>query len=34
LNCDEKNGHILQDAEAMKLWQREYDKGFDPRLNA
>jgi predicted dehydrogenase len=34
LNCDDKNGHILQDEEAMKLWSREYEKGWDPRPNA
>jgi predicted dehydrogenase len=30
LNCDDKNGHILQDEEAMKLWSREYEKGWAP----
>jgi predicted dehydrogenase len=30
LDCDEKNGHILHDPEAMKLWQREYEKGWAP----
>ncbi|MCA9221739.1 MAG: Gfo/Idh/MocA family oxidoreductase, partial [Planctomycetales bacterium] len=27
LNCDKSNGHIVDDAEAMKLWQREYEQG-------
>lgn len=26
LDCDSKNGHILHDADAMLLWQREYEK--------
>ena len=30
LDCDPKNGHILHDAEAMTLWQREYEKGWAP----
>lgn len=30
LNCDPKNGHILNDKNAMKLWRREYEKGWDP----
>jgi predicted dehydrogenase len=29
LRCDPKNGHILNDKEAMKLWQREYQKGWE-----
>ena len=28
LNCDPKNGRILKDVEAMKLWSREYAKGW------
>jgi len=28
---DTKNGHI-QDKEAMKLWDREYQKGWEPKL--
>jgi predicted dehydrogenase len=32
LHCDPKNGHILNDADAMKLWKREYEKGFEPKL--
>jgi predicted dehydrogenase len=30
LDCDEKNGHILHDPNAMKLWQREYQPGWAP----
>lgn len=29
LNCDQSNGHIKGDKEAMKLWKREYEKGWD-----
>jgi predicted dehydrogenase len=29
LTCDPKNGHILEDAEAAKLWGREYRKGWE-----
>jgi hypothetical protein len=29
LNCDQKNGHILNDNEAMQLWRREYEKGWE-----
>jgi predicted dehydrogenase len=32
LKCDPKNGHILDDADAMKLWTREYAKGFEPKV--
>lgn len=32
LQCDPKNGHILNDAEAMKLWSREYQKGWEMKL--
>lgn len=28
LTCDPANGHILNDKEAMKLWSREYEKGW------
>ncbi|QIP14599.1 Gfo/Idh/MocA family oxidoreductase [Spirosoma aureum] len=28
---DSKNGHI-QDKDAMKLWSREYEKGWEPKL--
>jgi predicted dehydrogenase len=32
LRCDPKNGHILDDKEAMALWTREYDKNWEPRV--
>ena len=30
LNIDPSNGHIKDDAAAMKLWGREYEKGWEP----
>lgn len=30
LNIDNKSGHILNDTDAMKLWSREYEKGWEP----
>ena len=30
LNCDPKNGHILNSPNAMTLWSREYEKGWAP----
>jgi predicted dehydrogenase len=32
LHTDPSNGHILNDKEAMKLWQREYEKGWTPKV--
>jgi predicted dehydrogenase len=32
LNCDPANGHILNDHDAMQLWQREYEPGWEPRV--
>ena len=32
LHLNPQNGHILNDAEAMKLWGREYEKGWAPHL--
>jgi hypothetical protein len=32
LHCDPRNGHILNDADAMKLWRREYEKGWEPKI--
>jgi predicted dehydrogenase len=31
LHCDPANGHILNDPGAMKLWKREYEKGWEPK---
>lgn len=30
LVCDAKNGHILNNAEAQKLWKRQYEPGWEP----
>ncbi len=30
LNIDQKNGHILGDPQAMELWGREYEPGWEP----
>lgn len=30
LACDPANGHILGDAEAAKLWSRDYEPGWEP----
>src|SRR5207249_1967915 len=32
LHCDPSNGHIKNDAEAMKFWKREYEKGWEPKV--
>jgi predicted dehydrogenase len=32
INIDQKNGHVLSDAAAMKLWSREYEKGWEPTV--
>ena len=32
LHLDTKTGHILNDAEAMKMWAREYEKGWEVRV--
>ncbi|MEZ6140700.1 MAG: Gfo/Idh/MocA family oxidoreductase [Zavarzinella sp.] len=33
LKCDPKNGKILDDGEAMKLWSREYARGWEPTVS-
>ena len=33
LHCDPVNGHILNNDEAMKLWKRSYEKGWEPKLD-
>jgi predicted dehydrogenase len=32
LRCDPKDGRILDDADAMKLWKREYEPGWEPKV--
>jgi predicted dehydrogenase len=32
LNCDPKTGRILNDKDAMALWTREYEKGWEPKV--
>jgi predicted dehydrogenase len=32
INCDPKNGHVLDDKEAAALWTREYEKGWEPKV--
>ena len=32
LNIDPKNGHILNNPAALKLWKREYQKGWEPKV--
>ncbi|TWT35108.1 Inositol 2-dehydrogenase [Thalassoglobus neptunius] len=32
LQCDPTNGHILDNAQAQNLWQREYEPGWKPQI--
>lgn len=32
LHCDAASGHILDDAEAMQQWSREYEPGWEPQV--
>jgi predicted dehydrogenase len=32
LHCDTQNGHIQNDPEAMKLWTRDYENGWQPSI--
>ena len=32
LHVDTRDGRIQNDAEAMKMWSREYERGWEPRL--
>lgn len=32
LTCDPSNGHIKNDNEAMSLWSREYEAGWEPQV--
>jgi hypothetical protein len=33
LSCSAEDGHILGDADAMLLWSREYEPGWEPRVS-
>jgi predicted dehydrogenase len=32
LHCNPTNGHILHNENAMKLWRRTYEKGWEPKV--
>ncbi|MDB5246694.1 MAG: Gfo/Idh/MocA family oxidoreductase [Segetibacter sp.] len=32
LHCDPTNGHITNSKDAMKLWRRTYEKGWEPKV--
>jgi hypothetical protein len=32
LHCNPSNGHILNNKEAVKLWRRDYEKGWEMKL--
>jgi predicted dehydrogenase len=32
LRCDPASGHVLDDKQAMALWAREYEKGWEPKV--
>ena len=32
LRCNPANGHVLENEMAMKLWQREYEPGWEPKV--
>ena len=32
LNCDPKNGHILDNKKANELWERDYEDGWKPKV--
>ena len=32
LNCDPKNGHIINNPEAEKMWARQYEPGWEPKV--
>ncbi|MEO5889190.1 MAG: gfo/Idh/MocA family oxidoreductase, partial [Ferruginibacter sp.] len=32
LHCDPANGHILHNKEAINLWGRTYEKGWEPKV--
>ena len=32
LRCNPANGHVLENESAMKLWRREYEPGWEPKV--
>jgi hypothetical protein len=32
LDCNPADGHILHDEEAMRLWRRDYEPGWEPAV--
>jgi hypothetical protein len=32
LHCDPSNGHVKDNKEAMALWQRTYEQGWEPKV--
>ena len=32
LTCNAENGHIIDNEEAMKLWKRDYEPGWEPQV--
>ena len=32
MKLDPETAHILDDAEAMKMWDREYEPGWEPQV--
>ena len=32
VTIDPKNGHILQDKQALQFWSRDYEKGWEPQV--
>ena len=33
LTCSSKDGHIIGDKDAMKLWKRDYENGWEPKVS-
>lgn len=33
LTCNTENGHILENEQAMNLWKREYEPGWEPKVS-
>ena len=32
MTLDPETGHIIGDSEAQKMWSREYEKGWKPKV--